>query len=80
MQQRHVALNSARRVFYYSWSPAYNISTLTGQTVVSGRNPKDMAFLKYGNIHEVYLMFESTKTERSTGEELALSPYTGQQA
>jgi integrase len=35
----------------------------------NGMNPKDMAFLRYSNIHEDYLVFERAKTERSTRED-----------
>jgi integrase len=35
----------------------------------NGMNPKDIAFLRYNNIHEDYLVFERAKTERSTRED-----------
>jgi integrase/recombinase XerD len=31
----------------------------------NGMNPKDIASLKYSNIHEEYIIFERAKTERS---------------
>jgi integrase len=35
----------------------------------NGMNPKDIAFLRYSNIYEDYLVFERAKTERSTRED-----------
>lgn len=66
-------INDLHQIYYYpdeklnesdQRSKAYWFFSYFG----NGMNPKDIACLKYSNIHDVYIIFERAKTERSQRE------------
>lgn len=63
-------LNDVKRIYYYQCDPKnesekrardYWLFSYFG----NGMNPKDIASLKYKNIHDEYLIFDRSKTERA---------------
>jgi len=63
-------INHIKRIYYYQCDPKnesenrardYWLFSYFG----NGMNPKDIACLKYKNIHDEYLIFERSKTERA---------------
>jgi len=72
--KRALELKDIEKIYYYSddlmseteqRSKAYWLFSYFG----NGMNPKDIACLKYHNIHDDYLIFERAKTERSMRED-----------
>jgi integrase/recombinase XerD len=68
--KKALELSDVKKIYYYDESrlseaekrcKAYWLFSY----FASGMNPKDIAFLKYRNIHDDYIVFERAKTERS---------------
>jgi integrase len=72
--KKALELSDVEKIYYYDEnklceseqrSKAYWLFSYFG----NGMNPKDIACLKYSNIHDDYLIFERAKTERSSRED-----------
>lgn len=68
--KKALELNDIKKIYYYACDPKneseqrakdYWLFSYFG----NGMNPKDIAFLKYKNIHDDYLIFERSKTEKA---------------
>ena len=68
--KKALELNDIKKIYYYKCDPKneseqkakdYWLFSYFG----NGMNPKDIACLKYKNIHDEYIVFEHSKTERA---------------